>query len=153
MKIKEFTKSLQQKNNTELFKALHIALSNENNTEPEFVEAIINALNSRKLDLDEQKTMNNILNGVFEEKQKPTKPQTTQEKAEEIIDNINHNKKSDKYFALKTTSTILSFLGFALIATGLIAAIVQMTTGAFISALFTFLASAASSAILYAISY
>ncbi|MDS1031144.1 hypothetical protein RDV77_00705 [Porphyromonadaceae sp. NP-X] len=124
MNKKQFIDSLRGKTVKALLELLRLGQTGESNIDPDFLNCIIDELNSRELSKSESKDFEDLMNFSFNDN--PTeKSDSKNEFSEEEIESI--KKETDiepsRYTALKTIIGLISILGYIVIVIGIIAMI------------------------------
>lgn len=120
MNRKEFSESLKRKSNKALIDLLNKGFSDKSDIDPDFLDLLIEELNSRKLSNDESKQFENLINSSFNELEQENSKSKTDFSADEI-QKISKEKDREpgRYSSLKTVAGLISLLGYIVVIVGI----------------------------------
>lgn len=123
MKKKEFAESLKEKTVAALLKLLKLGQTGESKIDPDFLDAVIDELNSRELSESEVNHFEKLMD-TSEDEPSSLKTKSKIKFSEEEINEISIDKNKDsepaRYTGLKTISTLISILGYIVIIIGIV---------------------------------
>jgi len=121
MKKKDFVAFLNGKTVAELLKMLELGLTGKQKNDPDFLDEIIDEINSRELTDAEAKEFENVINPFAEEnftQPEKTANMTSKEEITQLTTDKYKERELGKYTALKTTAGLISLLGYIVITIG-----------------------------------